>query len=114
VGRSNRGGEGIGMSERFAHVCQDGHQAIGHNDSESELCPLCRINSKEGELSALRSAIVEQTGLIKGLSERLGEIEKLHKADFNFRGVILDQLQYDAISNQLRPQRPAKRKKGRK
>jgi hypothetical protein len=65
-------------------------------------------------IDALRAAIVAQTGLIKRLAERLGEIERLHKADFNFRGVILDQFQYDAISNQLRPQRPAKRKKGRK
>ena len=27
---------------RYAHMCRDGHQQIGHNDSEHEMCPLCR------------------------------------------------------------------------
>lgn len=26
-----------------AHMCRDDHVEIGHNDSESEQCPLCRV-----------------------------------------------------------------------
>lgn len=26
----------------YAHMCRDGHPQIGHNDSEHEMCPLCR------------------------------------------------------------------------
>ena len=29
----------------YAHMCRDGHVQIGHNDSSSELCPLCRVQS---------------------------------------------------------------------
>ena len=27
---------------KYSHMCRDGHEEIGHNDSEHELCPLCR------------------------------------------------------------------------
>lgn len=27
----------------YAHMCRDDHIQIGHNDSNSEQCPLCRI-----------------------------------------------------------------------
>lgn len=26
----------------YPHMCRDGHQQIGHSDSEHEQCPLCR------------------------------------------------------------------------
>lgn len=26
----------------YAHMCRDGHEQIGHRDSEHEQCPLCR------------------------------------------------------------------------
>jgi hypothetical protein len=30
----------------YAHMCRDEHVEIGHNDSESEMCPLCRAISR--------------------------------------------------------------------
>jgi len=38
----------------YAHMCRDGHVQIGHNDSESEMCPLCIANAK---LAACREAL---------------------------------------------------------
>jgi hypothetical protein len=35
----------------YAHMCRDGHEQIGHRDSEHELCPLCRV------IGALRHVI---------------------------------------------------------
>lgn len=32
------------MTAKFAHMCQDGHLPIGHNDSEDgEMCCVCRL-----------------------------------------------------------------------
>ncbi len=31
----------------YAHMCRDGHQQIGHNDSEHERCPLCRATDAQ-------------------------------------------------------------------
>ncbi len=30
------------MRNEYARMCRDGHEEIGHNDSEHEMCPLCR------------------------------------------------------------------------
>lgn len=30
----------------YPHMCRDGHQQIGHSDSEHEMCPLCREIAK--------------------------------------------------------------------
>lgn len=30
----------------YPHMCRDGHQQIGHRDSEHEMCPLCREIAK--------------------------------------------------------------------
>lgn len=27
----------------YAHMCREDHVEIGHNDSENERCPLCRV-----------------------------------------------------------------------
>ena len=36
------------MAYTYAHMCQMDHEQIGHNDSNYELCPLCRaINALE-------------------------------------------------------------------
>lgn len=32
------------------HICQDGHAPIRHNDSEHEMCPLCRALAEIGSL----------------------------------------------------------------
>lgn len=34
---------------RYAHMCRDEHQEIGHNDSSSEMCPLCRAIAERDE-----------------------------------------------------------------
>lgn len=31
----------------FAHMCRDGHEEIGHNDNQGEMCPVCRALAKE-------------------------------------------------------------------
>lgn len=58
----------------FPHMCRDGHVEIGHRDSESELCPLCReIGRAESLESALRAAearIVEILGACKATAPR--------------------------------------------
>jgi len=62
------------MSERFAHVCQDGHQAIGHNDSEHELCPLCRMNLEsdvQAQIAALVSAVTARNAQLAAISEQI-------------------------------------------
>lgn len=30
----------------YPHMCRDGHVEIGHADSSSEMCPLCRSEAK--------------------------------------------------------------------
>lgn len=35
----------LGMNY-YPHMCRDGHQQIGHSDSENEMCPLCREIAK--------------------------------------------------------------------
>ena len=37
----------------FPHWCRDGHEEIGHSDSEHEQCPLCRANSDLAEAMTL-------------------------------------------------------------
>lgn len=34
---------------KAAHMCRDGHVEIYHNDSEHELCPVCRCKAALGE-----------------------------------------------------------------
>jgi hypothetical protein len=34
----------------YAHMCRDGHEQIGHNDSEHEMCPLCRALAQPRDL----------------------------------------------------------------
>jgi hypothetical protein len=35
----------------YPHMCRDGHQEIGHNDSrDDELCPLCRERARSERL----------------------------------------------------------------
>jgi hypothetical protein len=33
------------MTHTYAHMCRDGHVQIGHNDSEYEMCQLCRTRT---------------------------------------------------------------------
>src|SRR3990167_8091256 len=30
----------------YAHMCRDGHTEIGHNNSSSEMCPLCDVQAQ--------------------------------------------------------------------
>lgn len=40
----------------YAHMCRDEHEQIGHNDSEHELCPMCRMkNELEAQIKTLRA-----------------------------------------------------------
>ena len=45
----------------YPYMCCDGHQQIGHLDSSSELCPLCRANNEIAALTA-RAEQAEQKG----------------------------------------------------
>jgi hypothetical protein len=53
------------MTEKYAHFCADGHQPIGHNDSEHELCPLCRALN---EIEALEDEIDQHDEICKGVN----------------------------------------------
>lgn len=33
------------VSATYSHMCRDGHPQIGHRDSSSEMCPLCRAQA---------------------------------------------------------------------
>ena len=37
--------------DRYAHMCRSDHVEIGHNDSEHELCPLCRMQNERDALA---------------------------------------------------------------
>lgn len=45
----------------YAHMCRDGHQQIGHNDSEHEQCPLCRAIAVADDLRETRPVMPEST-----------------------------------------------------
>jgi hypothetical protein len=36
----------------YAHMCRDEHVQIGHNDSEHEMCPVCRAKAEADHLRA--------------------------------------------------------------
>jgi hypothetical protein len=42
-------------------MCRDGHVQIGHNDSEHELCPLCRCRSALAAISEAVALAEERT-----------------------------------------------------
>jgi hypothetical protein len=46
---------------RYPHMCRDEHAEIGHADSSSEMCPLCREKARahaaEAALSTLQAAV---------------------------------------------------------
>lgn len=44
---------------RFPHLCRDGHQEIGHRDSEHELCPMCRVINQRGDLLSALVDVLE-------------------------------------------------------
>src|SRR3990167_85256 len=50
----------------YAHMCRDGHTEIGHNDSSSEMCPLCDLRAqlaqREQERETLRGAFESEHG----------------------------------------------------
>lgn len=46
------------MSRNYAHMCQDEHIEIGHNDSEHEMCPLCRAIAERDKLREVNAALL--------------------------------------------------------
>lgn len=65
----------------YAHMCRDGHDQIGHNDSSSEMCPMCRAiaalqkisdEGNDGQIDgyqAADTADVALTDLARGVSQ---------------------------------------------
>lgn len=54
------------MSFTYAHMCQDEHQQIGHNDSSdqaAERCPLCQALD---EIERLKEALMDATAHLAG------------------------------------------------
>ena len=49
---------------KYAHMCRLDHDQIGHNDSSSEMCPLCRAIDELATLKAQRDELLEA---LKGL-----------------------------------------------
>ncbi len=53
------------MSFTYAHMCQDEHQQIGHNDSSDEAgerCPLCQALD---EIERLREEVERLRGMLR-------------------------------------------------
>lgn len=49
----------------FAHLCRDGHELIGHNNSETEQCIACRLLADNADLyDALRKLTNEAKAFI--------------------------------------------------
>jgi len=49
----------------YAHMCRDEHIEIGHNDSEHELCPLCRaINERDTAFQRGQQAMAEKYEIV--------------------------------------------------
>ena len=40
----------------YAHMCRDEHVQVGHNDSESERCPVCRERDRAEQAEQARDA----------------------------------------------------------
>lgn len=49
-------------------MCRDGHVEIGHNDSSSEMCPLCRAKN---EIEELKDEILELSDQIDKLGDEV-------------------------------------------
>jgi hypothetical protein len=85
-----------------AHFCQDEHQPIWHNDSEHELCPLCRANNRaekaELDLTNAQAIITGDGKVIDQYREQLAAaIERLREAEkdaerYRYVRVQLDEL----------------------
>ena len=54
------------QANSYPHMCRDGHERIGHSDSEHEMCPLCRARAERDEArrKALEDALWEIDGLL--------------------------------------------------
>ncbi len=66
----------------YAHMCRDEHEQIGHNDSEHEMCPLCRVKAERDELAAKLAKVIEALHLEQQLpssTELLAQREKAKK-----------------------------------
>lgn len=70
----------------YAHMCRDGHIEIGHNDSEHELCPLCRMTGEAFRLQEVLDAAsyyidrleaVQQRRVVRDMTEAM---EGYHQA----------------------------------
>lgn len=70
------------MSTIFAHMCQDEHAPIGHNDSESVeemACPVCRTRRAIDAVLAAADAKDQPTtskNIPAALIERLREVSR--------------------------------------
>lgn len=66
---------------RYPHMCRDGHVEIGHADSSSEQCPLCRVIAERDALrAALKAMVASYDGIRDGLTCAV-VLEKLARAD---------------------------------
>ena len=53
----------------YAHMCRDGHVQIGHNDSEHEMCPLCRALADRDHWREARRAAMEAGEILRQRAE---------------------------------------------
>jgi hypothetical protein len=64
----------------FPHMCKDGHEQIGHRNSESELCPLCTALQKPkvlGPRDSDRVVIERQKEQIQFWMEQVENLKQL-------------------------------------
>lgn len=57
------------MADMYPHMCRDGHQEIGHRDSEHEMCPLCRALADRDELLAFVRKHHDETNCVCRLND---------------------------------------------
>src|SRR5262245_7030366 len=63
----------------YAHMCRDEHIETGHNDSEHEMCPLCRALAENEQVRGERDSHWEVIKDAAAQIERLRAIERAAK-----------------------------------
>lgn len=66
-----------------AHFCRDGHEPIWHNDSEHEICPLCRAEA------ALTQALAERDEYKQAADESAVMLSQLNDEHFKAEASLL-------------------------
>jgi hypothetical protein len=75
---------------RYPHMCRDGHEEIGHRDSENEMFPLCRANARAEEVSKATIEYLKRRRIVSRnwLGAKDKDIKKMDAAERNLRKIL--------------------------